>query len=104
MPDSSATPRAARRHGSYAVYHKTTGDVVYVLHVELMEGASAPPQTDIERQAVISASQASSTDEASLAVLAINPADVKPGAMYAVHLKTRKLVEKPTPKRPRKHK
>jgi len=93
MPYSSATPYAVRRHASYVVYEKATGTVIHLFHVELMEGASAPEQTFIERDAVVSASRVSGKSEASLGVLAISPSDIKPGAKYVVDLKTRTLLE-----------
>jgi hypothetical protein len=98
VPDSSATPSALRRHGSYVVYEKAAGRIVHLLHVELMEGASVPQSTDIEREAVISGSRTSGISEASLGVLAISPSDIKRGAKYAVDLKTGKLHELKTEK------
>jgi hypothetical protein len=86
MRDSYAT--APQRYASYVVYEKATGRVAHLFHVELMEGASAPPQTKIERDALISASRASHTKEASLGLLAISPSDIKPRTKYAVDLKT----------------
>jgi hypothetical protein len=86
MRDSYAT--APQRYPSYVVYEKATRRVAHLFHVELMEGASAPRQNKIERDALISASRAGHTKEASLGVLAISPWDIKPRAKYAVDLKT----------------
>jgi hypothetical protein len=96
MRDSSAT--APRRHASYVVYEKATGRVAHLFDVELMEGASAPDKTEIEREALICASRASGTKEASLGLLAISPSDIKPRTKYAVDLKTRKLRKAKTAK------
>ncbi len=89
MGDSSAA--ALRRHASYVVYEKATGRIVQLLRAELMEGASMPQQTEIEREAVISSSRASDMSEASLGVLAVSPSKIKRRAKYAVDLKTRTL-------------
>ena len=79
---------ASHWHATYLVYQKATGEAHDVFHVDLMDGASPPPASELEREAILTASRAGGVDEASLGAITIEPGEFKPGARYSVDLET----------------
>jgi hypothetical protein len=79
---------AIRRHSTLIIYSKGNGRVIHISHVELAEGASVPPDPEIERYSLEDACRIHSVEPTGLGIISINPKEFNPDLVYSVEEKT----------------
>jgi hypothetical protein len=79
---------AIRRHSTLIIYSKGNGRVIHISHVELAEGASVPPDPEIERYSLEDACRIHGLEPTELGIMSIDPKDFKPDLVYSVDEKT----------------
>jgi hypothetical protein len=87
---------------TYVVYEIQTGRIAHTVHVEILKGAEAPSDPEIEEQVMISAAHVTGIHKEKLSFLSVEPNVLKPGMAYNVDVKTGRLNETKagSPRRP----
>jgi len=84
---------------SIVVYDRRNGRIVHIHHVIALEGAEPSTKGEIERAALSHAARRGH-EESKIAALRVDPARFEEGRHYKVDVKTSRLVEATTAKRP----
>src|SRR5688500_9979587 len=79
-------------HQVCIVYQRRSGKIVHVHEVLTLRGGETPTNEQVEARAVELAAT-KLKDRAALATLHVDPATLRPGIVYKVNVKARKLVE-----------
>ena len=86
---------------AYAIYDKATGEIVNIHHSIILPGAKAPSKNEDEASAMSHAARASKRNIAELAIISINPDDIRRGYQYCVDISKKELQELPRHREPR---
>jgi hypothetical protein len=81
------------QESTVVVHDPGTGNIVHVHHVVTAKGGKHPDRTTLEKEALDQLSRAQPKVSKAMAVLHVEPGQIKPNLPYKVDVKKRVLVE-----------